>query len=113
MSSLQQELARLGLTLPAPVPVHGRFRPVVVRGDLAIASAAYATTGPPFRLTWPGRVGAELTVDDGKASAEGALLGLLANLQAELGDLDRVEGILQVCGYVNVAAGFDKVHHVV
>ena len=54
-----------------------------------------------------------MSLEDGKESARGALVPTLANLAAELGDLDRVEGFLHLRGHVNAAPGFDKVHHVV
>jgi enamine deaminase RidA (YjgF/YER057c/UK114 family) len=113
MAPLQERLAELGLTLPEPVPVRGRFRSVVVRGDLAFASGALATTGPPLQVAWPGAVGADVSLEDAMKSAEGAVLALLANVNQELDGLERVEGILHVHGYVQAAPGFDKVHHVV
>jgi len=108
-----QALAEAGITLPEPLPVRGRFRPVVVHAGLAHVSGAIATTGPPLQVAWPGRVGAEVSLDDAKLSARGALLGALSNLQAALGTLARVESILHVRGFVCVDPAFDKVHHVV
>ena len=42
-----------------------------------------------------------------------ALLATLANVDEALGDLERVEAFVHFTGYVNAAAAFDKVHHVV
>jgi len=108
-----ERLIELGLTLPDPLPVHGRYRPVVVRAGIAYTSGLMAVAGPPLRIDFAGRVGDELTLEDGKQSARGALLLTLSHLAAELGSLDRVETFLHVRGYVCATPDFDKVHHVV
>ena len=86
---------------------------MVVRAGVAYTSGLMAVTGPPLRIDFPGRVGDDLTLDDGKQSARGALLLTLSHLAAELGNLDRVEAFLHVRGYVCATPEFDKVHHVV
>jgi enamine deaminase RidA (YjgF/YER057c/UK114 family) len=111
--SVVERLAELGIELPEPLPIHGRYRAVVVRGDLAFTSGALATTGPPLRIAWPGQLGADVSIEEGKESARGALVATLSNLASALGDLDRVEGFLHLRGHVNAVPGFDKVHHVV
>jgi enamine deaminase RidA (YjgF/YER057c/UK114 family) len=108
-----RRLHELGIELPDPLPVRGRFRPVVVHAGTAYTSGALATSGPPLQVAWPGRVGDVVSLEDAKLSARGALLATLANLRAALGSLDVVEGFVHVTGFVNVAPGFDKVHHVV
>jgi enamine deaminase RidA (YjgF/YER057c/UK114 family) len=112
-SGVIERLSGLGLMLPEPIPAIGKYRPVVVHGDVAHTSGLMALTGPPLQIAYPGRVGDHLTIDDGKQSARGALLSTLAQLQVELGDLGRVERFLHVRGYVCATADFDKVHHVV
>src|SRR5262245_5696953 len=84
-------LSELGLVLPEPIPVHGRDRPVVVRGGIAYTSGLMAIAGPPLRIDFPGRIGEDLTLDQGKESARGALLQTLSHLAAALGSLDRIE----------------------
>jgi len=106
-------LRELGLSLPEPIPAIGRYRPVVVHGDVAHTSGLMAVTGPPLRIAYPGRVGDTLTMDDAKASARGALLSTLAALHGHLGSLDGITGFLHVRGYVLATPDFDKVHHVV
>jgi enamine deaminase RidA (YjgF/YER057c/UK114 family) len=108
-----ERLTELGLALPDPIPVHGRYRPVVVHGGVAYTSGLMAVAGPPLRIDYAGRVGDDLTLDEGKQSACGALLQTLSHLVAEVGDLERIEAFLQVRGYVCATPDFDKVHHVV
>jgi hypothetical protein len=66
-----------------------------------------------MRIAHPGRVGDDLGIDEAKESARGSLLSTLAALQAELGDLGRIERFLHVRGYVCATPDFDKVHHVI
>lgn len=108
-----ERLNELGLALPEPIPVHGRYRPVVVHNGIAYTSGLMAIAGPPLRIDFPGRIGVDLTLDDGKASARGALLQTLSHLAAELGSLDHIESFLHVRGFVCADPEFDKVHHVV
>jgi enamine deaminase RidA (YjgF/YER057c/UK114 family) len=112
-SGVVERLAGLGLGLPEPIPAIGKYRPVVIHGDVAHTSGLMAVGGPPLQIAHPGRVGDDLGIDDGKASARGALLSTLAALHAELGDLDRIERFLHVRGYVCATPDFDKVHHVI
>jgi enamine deaminase RidA (YjgF/YER057c/UK114 family) len=55
-----------------------------------------------------GKVGGDLSVEQGRESARMTALSILATLQAELGDLDRIAKIVRVLGMVNVAPGFDR-----
>src|SRR3954452_17516935 len=108
-----ERLNELGLELPEPIPVHGRYRPVVVHAGIAYTSGLMAIAGPPLRIDFPGRVGEDLTLDDAKQSARGALLQTLSHLAATLGSLDQIEAFLHVGGFVCATPDFDKVHHVV
>ena len=108
-----ERLNELGLALPDPIPVHGRYRPVVVNDGLAYTSGLMAVTGPPLRIDYPGRVGEDLTLEEGKASARGALLQTLSHLVTEVGSLDGIRSFLHVRGFVCATPDFDKVHHVV
>ena len=107
---IEEKLAALGLTLPPPMqtPAGMRlpFAPVRVRGHRAFVSGG-GPLAPDGALAEPlGKVGAELTVEQGYAAARLTGLAILAALQRELGDLDRVTAWLRVFGMVNVAPGF-------
>jgi enamine deaminase RidA (YjgF/YER057c/UK114 family) len=99
-------LADLGLTLPeSPQPI-GAYLPAQQVGDLLFLSGTtcYANGG----LMYKGRLGAELTVEQGYAAARQAMLNLLAVIKSTLGSLDRVERIVKLNGYVNSAPDFDR-----
>jgi enamine deaminase RidA (YjgF/YER057c/UK114 family) len=107
---IEEKLTGLGLALPqpmrAPAGMRLPFAPVRVRGHRAFVSGV-GPLAPDGALAEPlGKVGAELTLEQGYAAARLTALALLAALKRELGDLDRVTAWLKVLGMVNVAPGF-------
>lgn len=99
-----ERLRGLGLELPeAPRPV-ANYVPVVVAGGLAFVAGQVATEGgaPLHR----GRLGAEVSVEQGREAARRCALQALAALRAELGGFDRLERIVQVTVFVSSAPGF-------
>ena len=109
MGSVADRLAELGLTLPAPVAappgVRLPFELVRVHGDLAYVSGHGPFDGERVLVT--GRVGAEVSVEQAYEAARATCLSMLASLQQELGDLDRVRAWLKVLGFVSCAEGFN------
>jgi enamine deaminase RidA (YjgF/YER057c/UK114 family) len=105
-------LRTLGITLPAPtlVPPGSRlpFAWVNVVGARAIVSG-HAPTNPDGSIAGPlGKVGAELTLEQGYAAARLTALAILASLEQTLGSLDRVQQWVRVFGMVNSAPGFQR-----
>lgn len=113
MSEWESRIAELGLAVPDPLPAGGLFASVVVDGAIAYCSGIVAVEGPPLRLAYPGCVGDDLSIEDGKMSARGAMLSTLGNLRGALGNLDRIERFLRLTGYVRAVPGFDKTPAVV
>jgi enamine deaminase RidA (YjgF/YER057c/UK114 family) len=101
---IEERLAELGITLPpAPQPV-ASYIPVKVVGDLAwVAGQIPMQDGA---VTVAGKVGGEVTIDDANAGARRCALQALAVLQAALGTLDRVKGIVKLDVFVASATGF-------
>ena len=107
MASLtpEQRLADLGLHLPVLSAPRGSYVRARRAGSvLYLAGHGPAPDADGHRPT--GKVGAELTLEEGYEMAWRAGLGLVATLVAELGQLSRVQAILRVHGMVNVAPGF-------
>lgn len=110
--SIAERLRALALVLPAPTtPPPGAKLPfawVRVIGDRALVSG-HGPTNPDGTLALPlGKDGAEVTLDQGYAAARLTALAMLASLQRELGDLERVERWVRAFGMVNAAPGFDR-----
>jgi enamine deaminase RidA (YjgF/YER057c/UK114 family) len=100
------------LTLPpaikAPSGVVLPFRFVRVLGNRVLVSG-HSPQAPDGSVAGPfGKVGRELTVEQGYAAAKLTALSMLGSLQRELGDLDRVKSWVRLFGMVNSAPGFDK-----
>jgi enamine deaminase RidA (YjgF/YER057c/UK114 family) len=109
---IEARIAKLGLVLPAPLQVppglQMPFAWVRVRGNRAYISGhvpqeADGTLAEPL-----GKVGAEVSPEQGYQAARLVALAHLGSLQRALGDLDRVTAWLRVFAMVNVAPGFDR-----
>ncbi len=103
---VEARLAELGLDLP-PVPKSiGAYVLAQQAGDLLFLSGTtcYVDGG----LLYKGRVGAELNLEQGYQAARQAALNLLSVIRQNLGDLDRVERVIKLNGYVNSARDFDR-----
>jgi enamine deaminase RidA (YjgF/YER057c/UK114 family) len=115
MGRIEDRLAELGLTLPkpfaAPPGVEFKFDLVTVSGGLGYVSGHLPTDGADVLRT--GKVGAEVTVEEGYEAARLTGLAILASLKRELGELDRVARWVKALGLVNCAPGFSKTPAVV
>ena len=98
-------MASLGLTLPPVFAPVGNYVGCVVDGDTVFVGGHGPVNGD--RLV-RGKVGADVSLDEAKEAARMTALSILATLQAELGNLDRIERILKVFGMVNAAPGFNQ-----
>ena len=104
--SFEAKLTELGITLPlAPKPV-ATYVPVVRAGDLLFLSG----TGPfkDGQIVFAGKLGKDLTVEQGYEAARLTLLNALAMVRQELGTLDRVVRIVRLTGHVASAEGFTQ-----
>lgn len=93
-----------GLTLPEVFPPAGTYRSAVLH-DGVLHTAGHIPLGADGTLVL-GRLGEDLTVEQGRAAARLAALSLLATVQQELGSLDRVDRFLRVYGVVNATPDF-------
>lgn len=104
--SIENRLRELGITLPAPPKPVGSYIPAVRTANLVFLSGIL-----PFqegKLAWEGKLGHELTVEQGKQAARLALINALAVIQQALGSLDRVKRIVRLGGHVASAPGFNQ-----
>ncbi len=96
--TIETKLAELGITLPdAPAPA-ANYVPYVISGKMLFVSGQISAL--------KGRVGADLTTEQGAEAARGCGLSLLAQARAALGSLDRVARVVKLGGFVNSTADF-------
>ena len=105
VDAIDARLAELGITLPEPFPPVGNYVSCARTGDLLFVGGHGPTDGS---TTIVGKVGTDLTLDQGRDAARLTALSMLATMHAELGGLDHVEQIVKVFGMVNVGGGFDQ-----
>jgi enamine deaminase RidA (YjgF/YER057c/UK114 family) len=105
MTSIQDRLDALGIVLPGPYPPHDPLDAVVVHGSRARTSGQLPRDFEG-NLVHPGVLGREVSVDEGAEAARWCALNALSVLRSELGDLDRIERVLSVLGFVASAPGF-------
>lgn len=99
MGMIEKRMQELGISLPEVPNSLGNYLPTNRVGNLVY------TSGQGSRAIL-GRVGGDLSWEQGYAAAREATLRCLACLQAELGTLDRVDKVFKVLGFICSAPGF-------
>lgn len=101
--SIAERLKELGLTVPAPVSpaAGGLYAPCVQTGSLLFISGQI-----PRGADARGKLGADVTIEQGQALARECALNALGIAQAHLGSLERIVQAVRVAGYVASAEGF-------
>lgn len=105
--SVYERLKALHISLPAVEAPVAAFVPTVRSGNLVFVSGHIAKEhGKP----WVGKLGQNLTTDQGKEAARGIAIDVLATLHAALGDLNKITRILKLLVLVNSAPTFTEQH---
>jgi enamine deaminase RidA (YjgF/YER057c/UK114 family) len=103
--AIERKLASLGITLPTPATPMANYVPFVRSGNLLTLSGqlCFDLDG---RLVAKGQLGGAVSVENGQQAARACAINLLAQLKAALGDLDKVDRVLRLGGFINSAPGF-------
>ena len=101
---VEAKLAELGLELPQVVPPLASYVPAVQAGQFVFTSGQLPMVDGKLALT--GKVGAEVTAEEAKAQARICALNALAAVKSVIGDLDRIQQVVKVVGFVASAADF-------
>jgi enamine deaminase RidA (YjgF/YER057c/UK114 family) len=100
---IEEKLKELGLELPSAAKPMANYIPAVRSGNLVFLSGH----GPLERERLiTGKVGSDLTVEEGYRAARMVAVGLLGSLKDLIGDLDRVRRIVKLLGMVNCDPDF-------
>ncbi len=104
--SAESRILELKLELPPAPKPGGVYKPVVIIGKTVYVSGH----GPlkPDGTSITGRVGADLTLEQGKAAARQVGLAILSTLRAQLGSLNNVKRVIKTLGMVNATPDFGQ-----
>lgn len=105
--SVDDRLAKLGYVLPGPYPPHDPLDAVIVHAGRARTSGQLPRNHEGA-LVNPGTLGLDLTVEQGAEAARWCALNALSVLRAELGNLDRIERVLTLLGFVACVQRFEQ-----
>jgi enamine deaminase RidA (YjgF/YER057c/UK114 family) len=108
--SVKEKLASLGLTLPTAAAPVAAYVPAVKTGNLVFTAGQLPVVDGKLVLT--GKVGSDVTPDDAKKMAEICALNALAAISL-VADIDQIEKIVRVGGFVNGIPGFVAIPAVV
>jgi enamine deaminase RidA (YjgF/YER057c/UK114 family) len=108
--SAKEKLAALGLTLPTAAAPVAAYVPAVKTGNLVFTAGQLPVVDGKLVLT--GKVGSDITPEDAKKMAEICALNALAAISL-VADIDQIEKIVRVGGFVNGAPGFVAIPAVV
>jgi enamine deaminase RidA (YjgF/YER057c/UK114 family) len=101
--SVKEKLAALGLTLPTAAAPVAAYVPAVKTGNLVFTAGQLPVVDG--KLVKEGKVGSDITDEDAKKMAEICALNALAAISL-VADIDQIEKIVRVGGFVNGAPGF-------
>ena len=101
---IEKKLKELGISLPAPPKPVANYVPAVRAGNLLFVSGH----GPynDGKTMVSGKLGKELTLEEGYKTARNVALNCLASVQATLGDLNKVKRVVKLLGMVNCTEDF-------
>jgi enamine deaminase RidA (YjgF/YER057c/UK114 family) len=110
MLQIESKIKELGYVLPpSPTPA-AAYLPAVKSGNLVFTAGMLPMQAGEVKFA--GKVGADLTLEQGGKAAEMCLLNGLAAIKGVIGDLDKIARVVKLSGYVNSAAGFIEQHKV-
>jgi enamine deaminase RidA (YjgF/YER057c/UK114 family) len=102
----EQRLRALGIALPPAAPAVGDYAPTIITGNLLLMSGQLPWIAGD--LKFKGKMGAELTIEQGYQAFRLSALNAITQLKAALGSLDRVKQIVRLEGAMGCAPGFTE-----
>ncbi len=104
MSTVETRLRELGIELPPAPKAVGAYVTVIRTGNLVVTSGQLPWVGD--KLLFTGKLGSELTVEQGFAAARQSAINAIAQIKSVVGDLDTVRQIVRLEGFVHCGPGF-------
>lgn len=103
--TVEKKLAELGITLPTPTAPVANYVPFVRTGNVLVISGQICFDNDG-KLVAKGKLGGNVSIEDGAKAAKASAILLLAQLKAALGDLDKVVRVVRLGGFINSTPDF-------
>ncbi len=104
--SVEQKLSELNLTLPVLPPSKGIYKKCVAVGNLLYVSGHVSVKTDGSAIT--GKLGKELSDEEGKMAARQCGLAILSSLKEQLGNLDKIARVIKILGMVNCVPEYEN-----
>ena len=106
MNTIEEKLKALGLELPPAPPLGGIYHPVVIAGNQLFVSGQGPLKSDGTLIK--GKVGKDLTLEEGQLAARQVGLTMLATIKAQIGDLRKIKRLIKTLGMVNCYPEFEQ-----
>lgn len=105
---IDEKLVSLGIKLSDPLPPVGSYVPVIIAGNLIFVSGQIPVEpgSNPIHVKYKGKVGRDISLEDGQAAAILCAINALSQLKGALNSLDQIKKFVKVSGYVNCDPSF-------
>ena len=110
MSTPESRLADLGISLPKPMAAVANYVPFVISGSQLFVSGQVSAGAEGLVK---GRLGENMTLEDGQAAARLCAINLITQCNAALGDLSRIKRVVKLGGFVNAHPDFEEIPQVI
>jgi enamine deaminase RidA (YjgF/YER057c/UK114 family) len=106
MSVIESRLKELGVTLPSPPMPVASYVPCTISGNIVFVSGQIPIADGAIKYI--GKLGVDVPLEAGQAAAQLCAINILAQLQAAIGDLDRVTRCLKLGVFINAAPDYTQ-----
>ena len=106
MSQIEEKIKALGLELPPAPPSGGIYHPVLITGNHLYVSGQGPVQSDGSLIK--GKVGRDLSLEQGQNAARQVALTILATIKAQIGDLDKIDRLVKTLGMVNCYPEFEQ-----
>lgn len=106
MNEIEERIKALGLELPPAPPAGGIYHPVLVTGNQLYVSGQGPVQADGQLIK--GKVGSDLSLEEGQLAARQVALTMLSTIKAQLGDLGRIKRLIKTLGMVNCLPDFEQ-----
>ncbi|WP_257349814.1 RidA family protein [Pseudalkalibacillus decolorationis] len=111
MVNVEERLKEVGITIPNPPKPAAVYVPAKTVGNLVYTSGQDCRDNG--KLLYEGKVGSDLTIEQGYEAARQTMINCLAVLKGEIGNLNRVKQVVKLLAFVNSAPGFVEQPYVI